>query len=129
MLCIDGLQSLALPLGRTTYCVASQMSFLVACGAGGWSVGFRQIPGFKPRNGSKRRNIMDLVASKSRLVSGRFATILFLLLLPCMGRAANLQVVCPGGGPGAYSSINAALSAIDPHGPNTITVSGTCVEN
>jgi len=46
-----------------------------------------------------------------------------------MGRAANLQVVCPGGGPGAYSSINAALSAIDPHGPNTITVSGTCVEN
>ncbi len=72
---------------------------------------------------------MDLVASKSRLVSGGFAAILFLLLLPCMGRAANLQVVCPGGGPGAYSSINAALSAIDPHGPNTITVSGTCVEN
>lgn len=54
---------------------------------------------------------------------------LFLLAFPGTGRAANLQVVCPGGGPGAYSSINAALSALDPHGPNTITVSGTCVEN
>jgi hypothetical protein len=72
---------------------------------------------------------MDLVASKSRLVSGGFAAALFLLLLPGIGRTANVQVVCPGGGPGAYSSINAALSAIDPHGPNTITVSGTCVEN
>jgi len=28
-----------------------------------------------------------------------------------------------------YSSVSAALSALDPHGPNTITVSGTCVEN
>src|SRR5712692_75945 len=72
---------------------------------------------------------MDLIASKSRLVSGGFAATLFLLLLPGMGRAANLQVVCPGGGPGAYSSITAALSALDRQGPNSITVSGTCVEN
>jgi parallel beta helix pectate lyase-like protein len=72
---------------------------------------------------------MVSAASKSRLVSGGFAATLFLLLLPGMGRAANVQVVCPGGGPGVFSSINAALSTLDPHGPNTITVSGTCVEN
>jgi hypothetical protein len=72
---------------------------------------------------------MVSVASKSRLVSVVFAATLFLSLLPGMGRAANVQVVCPGGGPGVFSSINAALSTLDPHGPNTITVSGTCVEN
>jgi Right handed beta helix region len=56
-------------------------------------------------------------------------TLFLLLALSCTGWAADVQVVCPGGAPGAYSSINAALSALDPHGPNTITVSGTCVEN
>ena len=43
--------------------------------------------------------------------------------------AANLTVICPSGGPGAYSSINAALSTLDLQGPHTITVSGTCHEN
>ena len=43
--------------------------------------------------------------------------------------AADLQVVCPGGGPGVYPSINAALSALDSQGPNSITVAGTCAEN
>ena len=43
--------------------------------------------------------------------------------------AADLQVVCPGGGPGVYPSINAALSALDSQGPNSITVAGTCTEN
>jgi hypothetical protein len=47
--------------------------------------------------------------------------------------AADLTVVCPGGGPvgpGVYSSITAALNAItNTQGPNTITVSGTCTEN
>jgi len=37
--------------------------------------------------------------------------------------------VCPGGGPGVYPSINAALSALDSQGPNSITVAGTCTEN
>jgi hypothetical protein len=44
--------------------------------------------------------------------------------------AANLTVICPGGGPGAYPSITAALNAITNNaGPNSITVSGTCTEN
>ena len=37
--------------------------------------------------------------------------------------------MCPGGGPGVYPSINAALSALDSQGPNSITVAGTCTEN
>lgn len=60
-----------------------------------------------------------------------FAVRLFaLVLLAASGAsAANVTVICPGGGPGAYSSINAALSTLDPIGPHTITVSGTCNEN
>ena len=50
-------------------------------------------------------------------------------LPPIRSWAADLQVVCPGGGPGVYSSINAALSALDSQGPNSITVAGTCNEN
>jgi parallel beta-helix repeat protein len=64
--------------------------------------------------------------SKLWLLAAAFA---LLWAFPDTARAANLQVVCPGGAPGAYSSISSALSALDPHGPNTITVSGTCVEN
>lgn len=44
--------------------------------------------------------------------------------------AADLTVVCPGGGPGAYPTITAALNAItNNEGPNSISVSGTCTEN
>ena len=44
--------------------------------------------------------------------------------------AADLTVICPGGGPGAYPSITAALNAItNNEGPNSIAVSGTCTEN
>src|SRR6266566_7699729 len=50
-------------------------------------------------------------------------------LSPIRSWAADLQVVCPGGGPGVYPSINAALSALDSQGPNSITVAGTCTEN
>jgi hypothetical protein len=57
------------------------------------------------------------------------ALVVSLALLTGSASAANLTVICPGGGPGAYPSISAALSTLDPHGPNTITVSGTCVEN
>lgn len=66
---------------------------------------------------------------KARVGFGVLVSMLFVLGFPGTGRAANVQVVCPGGAPGAYSSISGALSALDPHGPNTITVSGTCVEN
>ena len=72
---------------------------------------------------------MILSSWRSRFLFLSIVTASFLLTLLPPARAASVQVVCPGGGPGAYSSINAALSALDPHGPNTITVSGTCVEN
>ena len=49
-------------------------------------------------------------------------------LLP-QARAGNVQVACPGGGPGLFPSINAALNSLNPNDPNTITVSGSCVEN
>lgn len=71
---------------------------------------------------------MSLSVSRFQILPAILSMFCVLSLSPS-GRAANVQVVCPGGGPGMYSSINAALSALDPHGPNTITVSGTCVEN
>lgn len=42
---------------------------------------------------------------------------------------AVVTVGCPGGSPGTYPSINAALAALDTQGPNTINVSGTCTES
>jgi hypothetical protein len=55
--------------------------------------------------------------------------LLTLFLLPGMAQAANVTVGCPGGGGGAYPSINAALAAIGQTGPSTISVTGTCNEN
>lgn len=72
---------------------------------------------------------MKLFVCRSRLAFTVVVVGLVLLVLPGAGRAANVQVVCPGGGPGAYPSIGTALSTLDPSQPNTITVSGTCVEN
>ncbi len=73
---------------------------------------------------------MTLSVSRLHLVFDALVAALFVLIIPGTGRAANLQVVCPGGGPGAYSSITAALNAITNNaGPNSITVSGTCTEN
>ena len=60
--------------------------------------------------------------------SSLVATFCLLAMLPS-SRAANVQVICPNGGPGAYPSISAALNTLDPNQPNTITVSGACVEN
>lgn len=51
------------------------------------------------------------------------------LLLPGASRANSLTVGCPGGNPGQFPSITAALAQLDPRGPNTITVSGACNEN
>jgi hypothetical protein len=52
----------------------------------------------------------------------------FSLLAPA-ARAANVQVACPNGAPGAFPNINSALNSLNPNDANTITVSGTCVEN
>jgi hypothetical protein len=52
-----------------------------------------------------------------------FAILLTLALLPGIAHANNLAVNCPAG------SLNAALAALPPNGPNTITVTGTCNEN
>ena len=57
------------------------------------------------------------------------AILLTLLLLPGIAHAANATVACPGGGGGAYPSINAALAAIGQTGPSTISVTGTCNES
>jgi parallel beta-helix repeat protein len=64
---------------------------------------------------------------RTLLLSGAAIASAFILSPP--GRAANLQVICPGGGPGAFHSITAALSTLNPNDANTITVSGNCVEN
>jgi Right handed beta helix region len=61
-----------------------------------------------------------------------FATTLAVLVLLATGSAvaADLTVICPNGGTGAYPSITAALNAITNNaGPNSINVSGTCTEN
>jgi hypothetical protein len=59
-----------------------------------------------------------------------FAFFSLALRIPA-GQAAyvNVNVVCPGGEPGAYSSISAALNSLNPNDANTIVVSGACVEN
>lgn len=59
----------------------------------------------------------------------RFTISMCLLLIACAAFAANVTVGCPGGTPGDYPSITAALAALDPQGPHTITVTGTCTEN
>jgi Right handed beta helix region len=57
------------------------------------------------------------------------AILLMLFLLPASSHAADVTVGCFGGSGGAYPSINAALAAIGPVGPSTITVTGTCTES
>jgi hypothetical protein len=50
--------------------------------------------------------------------------------LPNSARAADLTVVCPGGAPGAFASINDAVNTLDPNlQGHTITIEGTCTEN
>jgi hypothetical protein len=58
-----------------------------------------------------------------------FASLIVVTLLPISTYAADVQVVCPDGGPGAFASITAALNTLDRQGPNSITVIGTCTEN
>lgn len=44
-------------------------------------------------------------------------------------RADDVAVGCPGGAPAIFTSISDALYTLDPVGPHTITVTGSCVEN
>jgi hypothetical protein len=66
---------------------------------------------------------------KNHTVSYLVVILFIAIWSPISGWAADLQVVCPSGGPGAYPSINAALNALDSQGPNSINVSGACTEN
>jgi hypothetical protein len=52
-----------------------------------------------------------------------------LLLLSGMAFADNATVDCSGATPGAFMSLQQAILSLPPAGPNTIVVSGTCVEN
>jgi Right handed beta helix region len=72
---------------------------------------------------------MILSAWRFRFLFLGFVTAFCVLTLLPPARGASVQVVCPGGGPGAFPSITAALSTLNPNDGNTITVSGTCVEN
>ena len=52
-----------------------------------------------------------------------------LSLAPAPGFAATVAVDCSGGTPGAFTTITAALAALDQQGPHTINVTGTCTES
>jgi hypothetical protein len=52
-----------------------------------------------------------------------FVILPILFLLPGIAHANSLTVNCPG------QSLNAAVAALPPNGPNTITVTGTCNED
>ena len=52
-----------------------------------------------------------------------------LFFAPMVSRADSVTVGCPGGSPGQFPSITAALGQLDRRGPNTITISGACTEN
>ena len=45
------------------------------------------------------------------------------------GQTASLKVDCSHKSPWTYPTINAALKKLNPQGPNTVTVSGTCNDN
>ena len=61
-----------------------------------------------------------LTACKTRV----FVLLGLLVLFPTVVTATNVSVDCDAGG-----SINTALASLDPVGPHTITVTGTCTEN
>ena len=57
----------------------------------------------------------------------RFSLIMvFAMALSVYAQGTNLKVNCNGT---ALSTINSALKMLNPQGPNTITVSGSCHEN
>jgi hypothetical protein len=66
-----------------------------------------------------RATIRQFVYSATALVC--------LVLLPISAHGTDLRVKCDT--KGALSTINGALKLLNPGGPNTLTVSGTCNEN
>ncbi len=54
---------------------------------------------------------------------------LLIALAASPAAAMNVTVGCPGGAPGTYGSISAAVAALQPEQAHTIFVSGTCTEN
>ncbi|HET6893403.1 MAG TPA: hypothetical protein VFH31_20055 [Pyrinomonadaceae bacterium] len=52
-----------------------------------------------------------------------------LLCLSVSARASNVTVDCTGATPGAFTSITAAVNALDNIGPHTVTVTGPCSDN
>jgi hypothetical protein len=69
---------------------------------------------------------MPISSSGSKLL---FICLLVLLLPASRAFATDTTVGCPGGTPGAFTSINDALASLPAAGPNSIAVSGTCTEN
>src|ERR1700688_3781569 len=59
------------------------------------------------------------------LLSGAF----FCFVLPLSAQATTLNVNCNGSGEDRPHTITRALKMLDPEGPNTINVSGSCREN
>lgn len=59
------------------------------------------------------------------LLSGAF----FCFVLPLSAQATTLNVNCNGSGEDRPHTITRALKMLDPEGPNTINVSGSCKEN
>lgn len=56
-------------------------------------------------------------------------TTVFISLFATSTFATDVTVGCPGGSPGQFPSITAALNSLDLFGPHTIIVTGTCTEN
>lgn len=69
---------------------------------------------------------MHISSSGTKLL---FMGLLVLLLSSSRAFATDTTVGCPGGTPGAFTTINAALASLPATGPNSIAVSGTCTEN
>ncbi len=74
---------------------------------------------------------MDTLSASPRQYGRQFKVFLSafvcLFFLTLSAQATNLQVHC--GGKYGITKISSALRIIDPAGPNTLTVSGTCKEN
>lgn len=66
--------------------------------------------------------------ARTYIFAMRKIAVVFLLFAAVRVSGATVTVGCPGGSPGTYASITAALAALDAQGPHTIHVSGTCTE-
>jgi len=79
------------------------------------------------QNGTTHQKAIRVFPHRSFFLAATLVLLLF--SSPAWAAFVNVQVVCPGGGPGAFPSISAALATMDPNDANTITVTGTCSDN